>query len=292
MSLSLHEMATAKVDHSIFITGSARSGTTIMGKLIHSLSCVEYSFEPPTLFSLIPLIGEMKKAQWLLLFQTYLYEDFFVNAISGRNLNFNPHDDSYVLNAKSSDLINERHNGSLRKGMIDNQSDNGNIAFKMPDMVPFLDKLTEYFPYFRLITMTRNPLAVINSLLRKAWYSDHALKNENRIYPNQAYKSYRLPFWLKKEDYDYWLGLDELNRCAFYVSVMEPQRVKDEQLIVNYDEFVQSPRSILDEICSRFGLSYGHKTEEILASIKPTTTKMVVDESELMPELRAKLKLS
>lgn len=292
MLLGLHEEAKAKVDKSIFITGSARSGTTIMGQLVHSLSCVEYSFEPPTLFSLIPLIGQIEKEHWQLLFRTYLYEDFFVNAISGRNLNFNPHDDSYVLNAKSSDLINERHNGSLRKGMVDNHSANGNIAFKMPDMVPFLDSLNDYFPDLRLITMTRNPLAVINSLLSKAWFSDHSLKNENKIYPTRSYRSYRMPFWLKEEDFDYWIGLDELNRCAFYVSLMEPKKVSKTQVLVNYDEFVLAPRTTLDKICNEFGLSYGEKTEQILTSIKPTSTKIVIDESQIIPGIKALLNLT
>ena len=292
MSLSLHEAAREKADQAIFITGSARSGTTIMGKLIHSLQGVEYSFEPPTLFSLIPLIYQMEKAQWQLLFRTYLYEDFYVNAISGRNLNFNPNDDSYILNAKSSELIKERHSASYRKGTIDKQSANGNIALKMPDMVPFLAELNEFFPDLRLITMTRNPLAVINSLLHKAWYSDHALKNENRVYPNRTYKSFRLPFWLKEEDYDYWLGLDEINRCAYYISVMEPPKVKNDQILVNYEAFVQSPRSTLDEICSQFGLRYGEKTEEILATIKPTSTKVVISKNQIIPELKARIGLA
>ena len=41
------------LDKMVIIGGSARSGTTIIGKLIHSLKNIEYQFEPPMLVSLL-----------------------------------------------------------------------------------------------------------------------------------------------------------------------------------------------------------------------------------------------
>jgi hypothetical protein len=106
--MQLKESVKSKVNNSILITGSARSGTSIMGKIIHSLKNVEYVFEPPTLVSLFSVIHEMDEKHWSLLFQTYLYEEFLINAIAGRNLNFNTNDDSCIYNTKPRNEIEER----------------------------------------------------------------------------------------------------------------------------------------------------------------------------------------
>jgi len=53
MNLQISNIASDKVNSSILISGVARSGTTIVGKLISSFDGVEYSFEPPMMFTLI-----------------------------------------------------------------------------------------------------------------------------------------------------------------------------------------------------------------------------------------------
>ena len=89
-----------------------------MGKVLHSFQSVEYTFEPPTLFSLFSLLPRLDEVEWKLLYETYLYEDFFVNAIAGRNLNLNRNDDSCVYNAKAEAEVDARYEGSLRKAEI------------------------------------------------------------------------------------------------------------------------------------------------------------------------------
>ena len=45
----------------IWITGCARSGTTILGKILSTLKNVEYGFEPELLFGLLPKIHKFNK---------------------------------------------------------------------------------------------------------------------------------------------------------------------------------------------------------------------------------------
>ena len=72
-TLTLNKQIFDKCNECIVITGCARSGTTILSKIIHSFSNVELSFEPPMLFSLFPLINKLSQNDWKLLYETYLY---------------------------------------------------------------------------------------------------------------------------------------------------------------------------------------------------------------------------
>ena len=45
----------------IWVTGCARSGTTILGKILSTLKNVEYGYEPEFLFGLLPKIHKLHK---------------------------------------------------------------------------------------------------------------------------------------------------------------------------------------------------------------------------------------
>jgi len=84
----------------IVITGVGRSGTTILGKIIHSFEGVEYVYEPYTIQALLPLLTTIEKDHWKNLYHSYLYEDIFMGAVAGRNVNLNEMDDSCIIKAK------------------------------------------------------------------------------------------------------------------------------------------------------------------------------------------------
>jgi hypothetical protein len=263
----LKPIVSHKVQSSILITGSARSGTSMIGSIIHSFKGVEYSFEPPTLISLFSIIEKLPKDQWRLIFETYIYEDFFLGAISGRNLNFNSNDDSCVYRAKSEKEIKKRLSKSLRKTEIESLSKEGIIAFKIPDIVPFLSRYLEIIPSCRIIFMKRNPIDTINSLLKKGWFSDHSLNIENRIYPFQKYEGNFVPYWVSEEDFDYWLGLTELDRCAYYfIKMNEPPSV-GEVFVLNYDKLLTKPKQSIIDLCNFLRLEFGNKTKSLIQEI-------------------------
>ena len=49
------------LQQTIWLTGCARSGTSILGKILSTLNNVEYTHEPQTLYSLLPLIHKIEK---------------------------------------------------------------------------------------------------------------------------------------------------------------------------------------------------------------------------------------
>jgi hypothetical protein len=279
-----------KLDQAILITGSARSGTTIMGKLIHSLQRVEYTFEPPTLFPLMALIDHLDAQYWQLLFSTYLYEDFFSGAVAGRNLNFNSNDDSYIFNSKSESLVAKRMSKGIRKSEIGELTEDGIIAFKMPDIVPFIPKLKSYYKRMNIIVMRREPTETISSLLKKGWLDEKSLGHENRIFPLIEYHGSKIPYWVKEEDFALWQSLDEVNRCAYYCIRMDCAN-EQEALVIDYDRFVLNPHGTLIEICAKFNLEFGEKTDGLLETVKSSKRQSYFEVDQILSSFRDKLKI-
>ena len=90
------------VSNGIFITGCTRSGTTMMGQLISSLSNVEYVEEPPMIRILMPLIHALPKKTFKYLFEGYMFEEHVMYTIPGRKINLNPYDQSSIFNSRCS----------------------------------------------------------------------------------------------------------------------------------------------------------------------------------------------
>ncbi|MEQ8573489.1 sulfotransferase [Fulvivirga sp.] len=289
--MKLRDNVSEKVKSSIFISGSARSGTTIIGKIIHSMSNVEYVFEPPTLVPLFAQINTLDQSSWKLLFESYLYEDFYVNALAGRNLNFNRNDDSCIYNVKTDKEIHSRLDAGIRKHDIKRIEEKGVIAFKLPNMVPFLTTFNELYPDIKKIILVRNPVDTINSLMKKDWYNEKVLKEENRTWPVVEYKGQNIPFWVSEKDYDHWLGLDELNRCAYCFISMSTFSKSENTLTINYDELINNPEKEVLKLSKYLRLEFGPLTKELVGSIKKS--KIERDNSvldNLLPEFQTQLK--
>ena len=286
--LRLKEEVISKVNNSIFITGSARSGTTIMGKIIHSMKNIEYAFEPPTLLSLFAEINDnhISNEAWSLLFETYLYEDFLVNAIAGRNLNFKPNEDSYINLVKTTREIENRLQSNSRKHEV--RPKEYRIAFKIPDVTPYLFQFKKMYPDVYIVYMVRDASDTINSLLRKKWFSNNSLKEENRVYPLYEYKGQSIPHWVDFDKKDEWLEMTELDRCAYYYIRNQQIMSLSNMLYINYDHFIENPIEIFDTISNYLGLVQGEKTKSILDTIEKTDA---VRDSKILYKISKELRM-
>lgn len=269
----------------MLITGSARSGTTIMGKLVHSLDQVDYAFEPPFLFSHIPLINHMPREQWRLLYETYLFEDQHMDAVAGRRLNFNVHDDSNVFIAKERPLIEERVNGRSTRQSILPKALNNTIAYKMPDMLPYISRLRNYYPNMTIVIMFRKASEVISSLLRKRWFSDESLSNSASIWPSVVSSKPYVPFWVPVNEIQNWFNLNEIDRCMYYYCLMyEHIRTNARTIIVDYDNFLSDPAQTLNKISKLIDRPFGTKSEEILDTVTNQESQQIVSEIDFSSE--------
>jgi hypothetical protein len=267
VNLHIATSAQEKVNNAILISGSGRSGTTIMGMLMHSFKGVEYAFEPPALVSLMPLMKQMDEATWKLLYETYLYEDFFIGAISGRGINTNAIDDSSIYKVKTIEEVDARLNYSMRKTEAQALAESRTILFKMPNIVSFLPKLLDYYPGTRILIMKREAVGTINSLIEKRWFADTNL-NANMNWPYRIFQDSQIPYWVKDGDDEAWITMSEVDRCAYYyIRVNEDVEHIPGRVEVKYNEFLADPKGTAAKLADFFGLQFGAKTEEILASV-------------------------
>ncbi|MCH7825985.1 MAG: hypothetical protein IH849_14390 [Acidobacteria bacterium] len=86
--------------------------------MMHSLAGFEYAFEPPLLFSLLPTMSSIGDDAFRILFETYLFEDFYMEALAGRRLNLNEHEDSSALRAKGAEQAQKIRAGANRDKVV------------------------------------------------------------------------------------------------------------------------------------------------------------------------------
>jgi hypothetical protein len=271
--LKLDDYISEKCGKAIVVSGSARSGTTIIGKIIHTFQDVEYVHEPPMLFSLFGLISEIDENHWRLLYETYLYEEFLMNALAGRSLNCNRADDSSIYHVKSQRWLEERQNKSLRKVDAELLARNSSLSYKMPDVVPFLPLLNEYYPGTRIIMMLREAHDVFSSLLEKGWFKDETLREKNIIWPNRFLKGIRIPFWVDPADDEKWVEMDELHRIAYYyVRVNQPVEKLTDCIKVKYSDLVKDPRETVRSLAKELNITWGEKTDDVLNGVSRKRT--------------------
>lgn len=268
--LEISPIAGQKASDAILITGSARSGTTIMGKIVHSLEGVEYTFEPPVLYSIFPLINTMPSEQWRMIYEAYLYEDHFLNAIAGRAINCNLSDDSSIYNVKSQDEINARLNQSLGKADAEIAAQNMTIAYKIPDILSCIPKLLEYYPDTKIVMMDRDCSETLNSLYKKEWFTNENAQ-KNLLWPFTVYKNIQIPFWVEQKDHQEWYDMSALDRCAYYyLYILKNMQKIPTTATIDYNIMLQKPHETVQELAKALNLSFGPKTAEIINSIKPT----------------------
>jgi len=257
------------IDKGIFVSGSARSGTTLIGKLISTLSNVEYFFEP-LMLEPIMLNNGIKNSKKLL--EIYLVEILLLESIAGRNFNFNENDDSCIYNSKSKKEIDEVMSKSHARKELEEKYLKSVLSMKLPNLIWFLKDLRFLYPNTNYVLMHRNPNDVINSLKRKGWFSSKNLQKINLTpqYPKKIIDNIKIPHWVKQEDEIFWLNTDEINRCGYYYKRVSEEVLENagSSIIINYEEFIEKPNEIFRDVVKLLGLEFGEKTEEILSTVQ------------------------
>lgn len=267
------------VSNGIFISGSTRSGTTMMGQIISSLSNVEYAEEPPMLRILLPLINDMPEQIFKFLFEGYIFEEHMMFTIPGRKINVNRHDQSSIFNSKSESEIQKRLERSYRRIEIFPMALSRIPAFKLPEVGVHLKSFFSYYPDMKTIIMLRNPESVVASMLEREWYGEKALTENHGKWlflDETNSKNRNTPDWIPKDDVEKFYASSEIERCLMYYK-MEYENVinlgseflrKDNMIIVDYNNFVADPKKCFNKISEKFGLGYGNITSSLLENVK------------------------
>lgn len=274
------------VRQSVLITGSARSGTSIFGKLMGSLERVEYFFEPPTLFSLFAMLDDLPGREARFLFDTYLYEELLIGALSGRAINLRDQDDSSIRHTKPEAEINRRLEGSARKSEMDTSA--AVIAVKLPDFVNRLSAITQTLGVRRLVISVRDPRSTISSLLRRGWFTDAALQAGDITWPNRFEGRIPRPHWVPSDWHSAWDDMTEADRAAlYYISQTDlPEDLPQTTLIFGYHQMIAQPRALLAAVAQPLGLGFGPCTDTILDQVKVQESTEDFDLAPLRGDLR------
>lgn len=278
-----------KVRNTVLITGSARSGTSIFGKLFGSLDQTEYFFEPSTLFSFFSVLETLPVREARLLFDTFVYEELLVGALSGRGINLRRQDDSSIRNTKSEAEIARRLESAARKDDLNTHI--ANIAIKMPDFVNRLPVISHTLGLHRLVILIRDPSSTINSLLRRGWFTDRSLQSGAIVWPNYWVGQVPVPHWVPADWLEAWSFMSERDRAAlYYITQTElPDRISDTSVIFDYSQMLDRPRALLGAVADHFGLDFGCRTGDILATVGVQDTTEPFELSLLCEDLRERV---
>ncbi len=275
------------LDRMVIIGGSARSGTTIMGKLISSLKNVEYFIEPPMLSSILLKSDMLSNNSLKELLQFYFIDDFLLDSLAGRRINLNKHDDSYILRVKTLKEIQKRQEKSYRRVELEKISKEVTFCFKDHRVSFFLDKINALFPWNKLILMHRRPNDIISSLVEKKWFSDQYLNSEfaHQVHAVKIIQGIKIPFWIESQYEDFWINAKEVDRCAYYCKRIfeEMFHYSGGAIVVSYEQFILNPKDLFYELVEKLDLIVGEKTNSILKEVK-CRNKKTVDYMDSVPE--------
>ena len=273
-------------EKAIVVTGAGRSGTTILGNIIHSLDTVEYIFEPPMLISLFEVLPQLQKDCWKLLYETYLYEEFLMGSLAGRNINRNQNDDSCIDKVKDANEIAKRLEVGHRKLSLVEIAQSSVVAYKLLNLNGRIRDLKLAYPETKTVFITRNAADVIASTLKKKWFADETLKNGFVNWPFIFYKNTHIPTFVKPDDFDLWIGMDEINRCAYYY-IASHEDVDVNTYIVRYEDFIADAEKIISKLSRNLGLNMSSRARELCASVGKRGACLSVEN--LMGKLRTDL---
>jgi len=244
-----------------WITGCARSGTTILGKILSTLKGVEYGFEPEALVSLLPLIHKIEKKYWSDIYANYLIEDLFYNLCIGRRINFKKNEDSYIYNSLSKREVSQKLYLNLRRKEFDYylKKNKKTLIIKLPSQARSFVKLQSYYPQNKFIVTKRNTSALISSMIKKGWF-----KKSGYLYSPK----YSSKYWLEPRLYKTWINSNEKEKIKIYVYTIEKyiKKIK-KKYVVDYEILLKNPNKIIKEVCNYLNLKKTHKTDEMIEQI-------------------------
>lgn len=258
--------------HLVVLTGTARTGTSIVGKLVGSFQNVYYLFEPVVFQKILVYMyqGILPYEQGKQLLHTILFEDFFLNIMQGRYVNYNKGEESYIGNYKDLDKVKNRAHHLPRKKDVMHFLNRGSYCFliKFPNIQPLMKTIDMVFPGVQFVITERQQKDVIGSSIRRGFYTEQSISTDQ---------------WLL-DDVEGFFKLNHTGRCKHIYNIL--QGVQDEyvsnhrnvttvlleQLTSNAESTIQKLEGVLD-------LKRTEKTQDIVESIN--TYNQLIYENEL-----------
>ena len=252
------------LNRSILVTGAPRSGTTLLGNLLHSCDGVEYCFEPKTVLPLLALIDTVPESAWRVLFETALVADAMMERVAGRTMNFNTFDETYFGRAKvmSDEDARLSHSWSAAESQV--ACERRTLVWKSPEAGIWTRDLQRLYPGMRVVCIWRAEEEVVKSMIARGWFVG---RKEARWFHQEGDQ----PFWWHRRRgiglNKFWIDLDEEEKAStLWFSVLDGMR--EAVCLVIYRELCLSPHRVFSALCAFLGLKYGPRTEGLLSTLR------------------------
>ena len=290
----------------IIITGVARSGTTLLGKIVGSFSNAHYCFEPHTFILIPPLIqkGYLSEKQGSELLKALLFEELFLQILHGRYVNFNKNEDSYIGNYIDPEAIKLRWKNYKRRKDIIEYLKNYDYLFilKIPNIQPILETVKKIFKGVKLIHVIRDGNDVVSSSVRRDFYSRDYL-NKRSIDWSEEINSLKEPWFIDKKNQGLFFKWNYYTRAAYIWRILTEMGLKfadhnkTNVLQLKHEDFIKNPIFLLGKIEEFSGQNRTHISMRHIETIKSykqreypdNTTNIELPEREKFVKLRKKL---
>jgi hypothetical protein len=259
-------------DSVVMITGVARSGTTILGKIVASLEGMDYEYEP-WLLAQLPILAKQPFAGEML--RGYLSELFAAHLL-GRSVNLRPSDDSRITRYQTEEELHYKWSKLSSRDDVKKfaKSKQRQMAVKMVNLQPFFPFLFKALPKLRIISIVRNPLDVALSIQKKGWFSEEELIHTESLSMKKKVlikgKKKLLPWWAEDKEAERFAKLSDFSRALYCWRVLTEAGMKYENkniLEVRYEGLIENPVVVAEKIARFLGTKPGALTSEILATV-------------------------
>lgn len=155
-------------DRVLIISGVGRSGTTILGNVIGSMTHTYYLFEPACMKYLVHPTRPCNPIAFL----GTLFEDYFMPLIQGRGYNHNPADWTYYCNYITEEELKSRWKLNRRADALKKaQEERPLFVIKTNEAQLCFGEMKKIFPGAQFIHLIRNGNDVVASSLFRGWYT-------------------------------------------------------------------------------------------------------------------------
>lgn len=256
------------LSRAVFVTGPARSGTSLLGNLLHSCEGCELAFEPPTLLQILAAMTDEPQDEILRAIEAYLTEDLLLGSLSGRSLNLRRRDESSAWKGKGAAEIEKRLQAGSRKSDLLELAGMSRLIVKVPDVVPKVRTLCRTFKGATAVVVVRDPIDTIVSWLSRGWLGQPDLEHGQRVWPVYRTHFGSIPHFIVPEDQPAFGSASECDRVAIHLertfrTLLDAQ----DSRVVIYDELVMSPRQVVERLCRELGLVRTERTDTLIAEI-------------------------
>ena len=256
-------------NRAVVLAGSARSGTSLLCAILASLDGAELDYESPVLTPLLASEASLVSATFQLMWTRYVHRSVVVDALAGRSLNLNWHDESSAYRYLGEEEIARRLSRSWGLRDLLDRSIRARPVLKMPNVVEHLTRVAVEFPGTRFVVTGREPSRTILSLVTRGWFRDAVEGPSLTTSPVRVVRGVRVPYWVPSYLIDRYVSGTDLQRSAmYYVWVTEASLTVPGAILVDYAALTEDPEPVVTNCAGRLGMTFGPRTRQLISQVE------------------------